>query len=542
MMKYIQVCFSIYLLLYVMKSDCKVWQINLHHANNSSVLLQQTLSSETCCVALLQEPYCQGNRVLHVPKNTKSYSAVLDKCVSPRAAVLVSKDISSRLLPDFCDRDTVTVACDLPGPNGHLNTVWWVSAYMPGDSHDDPPPQMVMDIVHHCNDKGLPLIIGCDANAHHEAWNSSDSNPRGESLLEFFITSHLTLCNRGHEPTFVVQNRKEVLDLTLTNNFAVDLVRNWRVSLAPSLSDHRYIRFEITVSVIPIYTNYRNIKRTDWDAFSDQCSRALENLECDNLCTCAEVDLVANKVNDILTNALDSVCPMKKVRLTGKPNRQVWWTRELAILQKQARKAHRLAMRSGSEDSWDAYRQAQRKFKTATRNAKRSSWKSFCQDTTSMSATAKLVHVLKKDKSTKLETVQKDDASYTSSPAETLQVMMEKHYPDSVPVHNESVIKCNMQQGCRTDLVNEIVTYDLVQLAITSFKPWKAPGHDMIYPKMIQEAGSHLIPFLLYKACLRLGFVPKVWTKARVVFIPKPGKDSYFKADSYRPITLTSFF
>ena len=35
--------------------------------------------------------------------------------------------------------------------------------------------------------------------------------------------------------------------------------------------------------------------------------------------------------------------------------------------------------------------------------------------------------------------------------------------------------------------------------------------------------------------------MPLVWNKGTGIFIPKPGKESYFEAKSFRMITLTSF-
>ncbi|XP_017463835.1 PREDICTED: uncharacterized protein LOC108357257, partial [Rhagoletis zephyria] len=46
----------------------------------------------------------------------------------------------------------------------------------------------------------------------------------------------------------------------------------------------------------------------------------------------------------------------------------------------------------------------------------------------------------------------------------------------------------------------------------------------------------------IYKAFLRLSFIPKGWTLAKVVFIPKGGGPSHVKPSDFRPISLTSFF
>jgi hypothetical protein len=38
-----------------------------------------------------------------------------------------------------------------------------------------------------------------------------------------------------------------------------------------------------------------------------------------------------------------------------------------------------------------------------------------------------------------------------------------------------------------------------------------------------------------------MGYVPAIWHQVKVVFIPKPGKNSYTGPRDFRPISLTSF-
>jgi hypothetical protein len=45
----------------------------------------------------------------------------------------------------------------------------------------------------------------------------------------------------------------------------------------------------------------------------------------------------------------------------------------------------------------------------------------------------------------------------------------------------------------------------------------------------------------IMRACLVYGYVPQKWREMKIVFIPKPGKDSYQRVASWRPISLTSF-
>ena len=61
------------------------------------------------------------------------------------------------------------------------------------------PPHIVEELVEYCNQNNLPLVIGCDANAHHVAWGSSNTNERGEALLEYLASTDLAWSNKGHK-------------------------------------------------------------------------------------------------------------------------------------------------------------------------------------------------------------------------------------------------------------------------------------------------------------------------------------------------------
>jgi hypothetical protein len=83
--------------------------------------------------------------------------------------------------------------------------------------------------------------------------------------MEFLVNLNLNILNLGNEPTFVVRNKKEVIDLTLGTNKIGDLVSDWHVSDEPSLSDYRYICFEIG-NLTTNYITFRNPKRTKWES------------------------------------------------------------------------------------------------------------------------------------------------------------------------------------------------------------------------------------------------------------------------------------
>ena len=75
--------------------------------------------------------------------------------------------------------------------------------------------------------------------------------------------------------------------------------------------------------------------------------------------------------------------------------------------------------------------------------------------------------------------------------------------------------------------------------ALQHLKPGKAPGLDSICPELILHAGAALKSWLrdFLTSCLCRLKIPKIWRRALVVAIPKPGKP-VGDPKSYRPISL----
>jgi splicing factor 45 len=97
----------------------------------------------------------------------------------------------------FCSRDATTVRITYTYGGGNRELVV-SSAYLPYDSDEPPPSKEVTDIIDYCYRTKKQLTIGCDANEHHTLWVSTDVNPRGESLMEYLVSSNLNILNHGN--------------------------------------------------------------------------------------------------------------------------------------------------------------------------------------------------------------------------------------------------------------------------------------------------------------------------------------------------------
>ena len=72
---------------------------------------------------------------------------------------------------------------------------------------------------------------------------------------------------------------------------------------------------------------------------------------------------------------------------------------------------------------------------------------------------------------------------------------------------------------------------------------YKGAGPDGIKPIVMKNFGPIALRCInfLFKAIYSTGYIPLELRKSRVVFIPKPLKNDYGEAGSFRPISLTQY-
>ena len=153
------------------------------------------------------------------------------------------------MLPGFSCRDLVAVLIKYNEEEAERHLVV-CSAYLPYDSEDPPPLKELEELVRHCENENINLVVGCDSSAHHSVWGSTKCNSRGEDLVEFLNHLNLEILKWGNEPTFCSGGRFEVIDIALGPLRLLDCIEGWEVSSEPTLSDHRHILFTLWASYL----------------------------------------------------------------------------------------------------------------------------------------------------------------------------------------------------------------------------------------------------------------------------------------------------
>jgi len=157
---------------------------------------------------------------------------------------------------------------------------------------------------------------------------------------------------------------------------------------------------------------------------------------------------------------------------------------------------------------------------------------------------ARLHRALSRDPKIRLGSLVAPAGGHTQSKGETLDLLLATHFPNSVVIERE-LVPATARHTKHLDwwVATRIVTYWRVVWVIDSFAPNKSPGMDEIFSALLQEGWEVLIPYLvkIFCACLTTGYVPAIWRQVKVVFIPKPGRNSYSGPRDFRPISLTLF-
>ena len=192
------------------------------------------------------------------------------------------------------------------------------------------------------------------------------------------------------------------------------------------------------------------------------------------------------------------------------------------------------------------YRSLRKEYKKQLSAAKFQSWQRFCTETESLNATARVQKLLCKSNENQVDWVYDKDGNPSVSPKETILNLLNIHFPGHQTYQQARKLNRSPQESNTntiTDTIKNIISDQKVSWAINTFQPYKTPGPDGIYPICLQSLPSRMVQIIanLFQLCLLGGYVPQIWQKTNVVFIPKPGKQNYYDSKSFRPISLTCF-
>lgn len=207
----------------------KVLQANINHCTTAQDMLMQYRAEWGANIAVVSEPYW-------VPDGRQDWVADQKGLV----VIIVSGGLQLEMK---ARGDGFVVA--------KCGEILLAGVYCP------PPPNGTVTSLEACLDRlgiilqrlTLPTLVCGDFNAKSTAWGSPATDVRGEVVLEWATALGLAVLNRGTVPTCVRPQGRSRVDLTLASLEIAVRTSGWTVRAeAESMSDHRYITFDISAS------------------------------------------------------------------------------------------------------------------------------------------------------------------------------------------------------------------------------------------------------------------------------------------------------
>jgi len=288
----------------------------------------------------------------------RSYSVFATGAGRKRAAIIVkNKLIDPIILKKLSDEDAVVVEIRMEGA-----TLIIVSMYFDINRPIDIDLQKIQAILTYV--KGVGIILAIESNARSTSWHDVRTNNRGKKLEEFIISKQLHIANEESSSyTFQTERGASNIDLTVTNNQAIDYVTDWTIHEQESCSDHRIIKYGIgngkdlcqQTGSNKAGTRYRvtqrgtvNFQRTfiqimgqllhgpnTVDAGIEEIDEALSQ----RVRTAPNSEDIVEEFHEALDKACKSSFRLTRSMMTNRKEAQhksvPWWTQRLTILRKK---------------------------------------------------------------------------------------------------------------------------------------------------------------------------------------------------------------
>lgn len=422
-----------------------------------------------------------------------------------------------------------------------VNNIYIFSCYFSGNQEMDIFESQLADISIQLRNSGGKAVIGGDFNSKSPQWTLNKKDRRGTKLEEWIAENDLILLNENYKSTFICENYSSVLDLTMVTSDLAVSAANWDVLEEESLSDHKYVVFEI---LAPISCNKESVKPQGWQVKKinvEKFKRATDRLRWEGEITSGDF---SNKLRELCNISM----PIRKKSRTRKP--VYWWTTEVANLRKEClcmRRLYTRAMKRNNlfitTEAWYNYQNSRKKLRDKIKGAKKLAWN-------------KLVNDIDRDIwGDGYKIAIKSTIGYsppTSLTLENMEVITKELFPgppveisamedqDSVIDLNYSVINsCDITISDNETVIFLDFTIKELEEATEKLKIKKAPGPGSIPPEIVKMLATKCPEYVLkvYNKFSKEGVFPAQWKIAKLLLLPK-GKKTPGDPISYRPICL----
>lgn len=497
---------------------------NLHRSEGPVPDLIKSLNSSLFSLACVQEPHYSYSK-MSMLSGFKTFSVG-----GGRAGIVCSRNLTFWPITNMSTKD---ICVGLWTPTTR-KPVLMVSVYLDGLGSIRQQITQLDKLTTYAEASNYDIMLAGDFNAHSRMWGEKVDD-RGDALEEWITSTNLALHNMGSVPTWSNYRSKSVLDLLLTNMHLTEHITDWKITT--TTSDHRLLAWKIPLTATP--PMIRSIKKADWDLFLKITTPEYNFPE----------DFIPQTLDDErryfvrdLENFFNRACPLQKA--TPSHEGPKWFNEECRASRSKVKNSEQKAKITNNEEDHAEYVKLRAQHTYLCRRTRRLGFREYMAGANSTQDAAKLMKIINSQKS-KAISLLTDSQGKTTTPLETINNLMDVHFPKSRPPTEEDYEIPKGPAYKTADIVRgfKFCSSDIVRLAALEFGPLKAAGPDNIKPILIQKMGPGMMNRLttIFKATLTLRYTPMAWRESTAILIPKTNKADYTKPKAYRPVALTSF-
>src|SRR5271154_2488635 len=521
-------------------------QINLGRGKAASEALAVLMKTKEIKIGLLQEPYQRSGKISNFKKY--NFSCLFHGEGIPKAAIVITDpELDVVFLRQYSCSNLVAALVSI----NNLSTIL-ISCYLEQAIPLERFFSRIEDIKRDFPD--ARMIVGGDFNAKSPLWGGARTDVRGDDTIAFALSLNFCILNSPLSPPTFHNRGESWINITLAD--CPNLVMDWEVnadSVLESLSDHRPTLFKFSIGSPRNSEVARdkifNTHKADWSKFTyfinnnkSRFVNLINNLKVE------DIEQAAACLEELVHDACEFSMPYRK---PGRGNWNSWWSPQLTTPKSKIRALRRRSQKERNPEIkasiFSSFQRERGHYKRLILDKQFQSWKSICESGNSgnpfelpyklLSGKYGSISMHARNSMTS-ETVLMDSGLWTKSREETTNYLISKFFPVDDPESDDlsHVI-------CRRDAEAPITSQDDPEISLVelhdifcNLKSNKACGPDHLPAAAMSHLWGCLADHLLslYQCCLRSGYFPKVWKKAKIILIPKSS------GCGFRPISLLS--
>lgn len=508
-----------------MSPTAKILYWNANSLGNKQDELKNFLQEHNIPVALVNET--------HLIKDLKlqGYS-IYQHNVSNHTggtAVIVRTDIEHHeiILPQLTRLQATAVKVTI-----HKEQVIIVAAYNPVNGINIEDYKKVLQT-------NTPIIIAGDHNARHSSWLCHRNNKAGTALFNLSLKSSFVV-KGPTRPTFFHRCNKfrpDILDVAIIQNFPYMIDFDVMDELD---SDHLPVVMHIHSQVQKKTTNRRNFNKANWHNYREEIHNIININKSFN--KQQDIEDAVTHLTQVIQQAIKQNVPLSSLN-----NKTESLPPDILHLIKERNKLRRFNRRFQSQTIKSKINKLRTLISNKLINYKSASWdkkvsKLRIEDNSAWKITKSLTM-----QNSRIPPL-KNNNTYVSDPQEKANLLadslQESFTPNTITPGNEEHVRETeeaVDEAMKQNSKNKPKKYRPSQIKniIRKLKKRKAPGPDDIPNEALINLPDNAIQFLtnIINTMLRIGYFPEQWKLAKVLMLPKPGKD-HTDPNNYRPISL----